>query len=174
MAASQILRENIASLIMLGDEKIIKDKALNLNVNVDAAIIINPVTSDKKDIYAEKLYELRQHKGMTLEEAKRLITDNIYFGIMMVKLDEADGLVTGAIHTTGELLKPALQIIKTAPNVKLVSSSIIMIIPGSEFGDNGLLLFSDCAMNQNPNATELASIAMETANRVNLCNMILK
>ncbi len=172
MAASQILKDNIATLIMLGDENTIKEKALRLNANIGAATIINPLTSDKKDMYANKLYELRQHKGMTLEEAKKLVTDNIYFGIMMVKLDEADGLVAGAIHTTSELLKPALQIIKTTPNVNLVSSFFIMMISDSEFGDDGLLLFSDCAMNENPTAQELASIAIETAkSAVNLCDM---
>ncbi|MFA5408693.1 MAG: phosphate acetyltransferase [Bacilli bacterium] len=163
IAASKILSSNLASLIMIGDEKVIKDKALELKADISKATIINHLTSDKRELYAEKLYELRKHKGITIEEAQKLVLDNVYFATMMVKLGDADGMVSGAIHTTGDLLRPALQIIRTAPDVSLVSSFFIMRVPNCQYGDNGLFLFADCGLNQNPTASELAMIAVQTA-----------
>lgn len=172
IAASKVLEEGIASLIMIGDESTIKETASKLNVNVDRATFVNPKTSNKREYYAQKLYELRKHKGLTLEDANKLVLDNVYFGTMMVKLDEADGMVSGAIHTTGDLLRPALQIIKTAPNVSLVSSFFIMIVPNCEYGDKGLLLFADCALNEYPDANQLSAIAIQTAkNAMHLCDI---
>lgn len=172
VASARILSENIASLILIGDENIIKSKALGLNVDLSEAVIINPKTFDKKEFYAEQLYNIRKHKGMTIEAAKELILDNVYFATMMVKLDEADGMVSGAVHTTSETIRPGLQIIKTAPNASLVSSFFIMMIPNCEYGDDGLFLFADCGINQDPTAEQLAAIAVQTAKTAqHLCNM---
>jgi phosphate acetyltransferase len=171
-AASVVLEDDTASIILLGDSASIKSKASMLNVNIDRATIIDPSKYDKKEFYAENLYELRKHKGLTLDDAKKLLEDNVYFGAMMLKMGDADGMVSGAIHTTADLLRPALQIIKTAPNAKLVSSFFIMMVPNCEYGDNGLLLFADCGLNTNPNAEELADIAIQTSETAkNLCSM---
>lgn len=172
VAAAKVLKEGLASLIIIGNEAAIKEHAMSLGVDITGALIIDPALSDKKEFYAEKLYELRKNKGMTMEQAAEFVKDNVHFGIMMVKLGEADGLVSGAIHTTGDLLKPAFQIIKAAPGVPIVSSFFLMMVPNCEYGDNGLLLFADCGVNPNPTAEELATIAMQTANTAkHLCGM---
>lgn len=172
MAASRVLEEDLASLILIGNEDVIKSKALIIGANVDEATIINPMISNKREEYATKLYELRKHKGMTIEDASRRIFDNVYFGTMMVKMGEADGMVSGAIHTSGELLRPALQIIRTHPDASIVSSFFIMMVPNCEYGDDGLFLFADCGLNTDPNAEQLADIAIQTADTaVALCNM---
>jgi phosphate acetyltransferase len=171
-AVSVVLADDTANIIMIGNSDIIKNKAATFNVNIDKAVIINPNTSDKKEFYAQNLYELRKHKGITIEDARKLVEDNIYFAVMIVKMGEADGIVSGAIHTTADLLRPALQIIKTAPNTKIVSSFFIMMVPNCEYGDNGLFLFADCGLNTNPNADELADIAIQTSETAtNLCQM---
>jgi len=162
-AVSNILSDDLANIILIGNEKKIKEKALQFNVNVDKATIIDPSTSDKRERYATKLYELRKHKGMTVEKAEQLIMDPIYFGLMIVKMDEADGLVSGAVHTTAELLRPALQIIKAAPSSSIVSSFFIMMVPDCNYGNNGLLIFADCGLVTRPSADELANIAIQTA-----------
>jgi phosphate acetyltransferase len=170
VASAKVLKEEVASLILIGDENIIKDKASKLGINIDKAKIINPKTSDKRDEYIQKLYELRKHKGMTLEEASKLILDNVYFGTMLVKTGEADGMVSGAIHTSSELLRPALQIIKTSPTASLVSSFFIIVAQNCEYGET--FLFADCGLNINPTAEELADIAIQTATTaINLCDM---
>lgn len=172
VAVAEVLKFSLALPILIGNEQVIKSKALELGVNIAGAMIIDPTVSEKNDIYANALFELRKSKGLTLDEAKKLICDNVYFGTMMVKLGEADGLVSGAIHTTANTIKPGLQIIKAAPGTKIVSSFFIMIVPNHNFGDNGVLLFADCGLNQNPNAEELASIAIDTAKTAEtLCEM---
>ena len=113
--------------------------------------------------YAAALYELRKAKGITEEAAAKLAADPMYYGMMMVKLGEADGLVSGAVHSTGDMLRPALQLIKTAPGMKLVSSSFLMECPNRDFGEDGLLVYADCVVNPCPNAEELGNIAVATA-----------
>ncbi|MDD2202847.1 MAG: phosphate acetyltransferase [Bacilli bacterium] len=162
-AAAIILKNNLASIILIGDEEIIRDKALKLDVNIDKSTIINPLISDKRNFYAEKLYELRKAKGMTIEIAKKLVLNNIYFGVMMLKLGDADGLVAGAVNSTSDLLRAGLQIIKTAPGTSLVSSYFLMIVPNCKYGSEGVFLFADCGLIINPNASELALISLQTA-----------
>ena len=170
--ASEVIKNNsLADVILIGDLSVIKAKASELGVDLEGIEIIDPKTSEKTDVYATEFYELRKNKGMTLEKALETMQDCLYFGTMMVKMGEGDGLVSGAIHTTGDLLRPGMQIIKTAPGIKVVSSFFIMEVPSSEYGEEGLLLFADCAVNPNPNAEELASIAISTAENAKcLCN----
>ena len=128
-------------------------------LDISKAIIVNPLNSEKTSEYAEKLYELRKAKGMTLEQAQELVKDEVYFGMMMVKEQEADGLVSGAIHSTSDTLRPALQILKTAPGTKLVSAFFLMVVPNCEYGEEGVFVFGDCGLNENPTAEQLAEIA---------------
>lgn len=163
-AAEIIKKEGLAEVILIGSESAINKTAVEEGVILDGIKIIDPRTSDKLDYYAEKFYELRKNKGVTSEQAKQIVQDEIYFATMMVKLKDADGMVSGAIHATGDLLRPGMQIIKTAPGISIVSSIFVMETPNPEYGDNGLFIFGDCAVNPNPNAKELASIAIASAN----------
>ena len=162
-AVEIINKEGFAKVVLIGKPNDVKKLALDNSVDIGDTVIINPEESEKKDEYANKLYELRKEKGMSQEEAKSLILSPIYYGMMMLKLNEADGLVSGACHSTADTLRPALQIIKTKPGTKLVSSFCVLDVPNCEFGENGLLFFSDCGLNQNPNSEELAEIAISTA-----------
>ena len=158
-AASIALKEEYANIILIGDEEKINKLAKDNGFDISKAKIVNPKTSKRTEEYAEKLFELRQAKGMTKEEADRLVQDEVHFGMMMVKMDEADGLVSGAIHSTSDTLRPALQILKTAPGTKLVSAFFVMCVPNCEYGENGVFVFGDCGLNQNPTPEELAEIA---------------
>lgn len=157
-AAQEALAQGIANIIILGDADEIAAKGYNL----EGATIIDPATSDKQEEFAELLYELRKAKGMTLEEAKELVKDPIHFAVLMVKSGLCDGLVGGACHATIKILSPSLKIIKTAPGEPMVSSFFIMDVPGSEFGENGLFLFADCALEIQPTSEKLAHIANQT------------
>lgn len=157
-AAQEALAQGIANIIILGDADEIAAKGYNL----EGATIIDPATSDKQEEFANLLYELRKEKGMTPEEAKELVKDPIHFAVLMVKSGLCDGLVGGACHTTIKILSPSLKIIKTAPGEPMVSSFFIMDVPGSEFGENGLFLFADCALEIQPTSEKLAHIANQT------------
>lgn len=157
-AAQEAIAQGIANIIILGAADEIAAKGYNL----EAATIIDPATSDKQEEFAELLYELRKAKGMTPEEAKELVKDPIHFAVLMVKSGLCDGLVGGACHATIKILSPSLKIIKTAPGEPMVSSFFIMDVPGSEFGENGLFLFADCALEIQPTSEKLAHIANQT------------
>ena len=162
-AAAMARDEGLAVPILLGDSAAIRKAAEGLNVCVDGIEIVDPTANPKLSDYAEALYELRKAKGLSREDAERLATDAMYCGVLMVKLGDADGLVSGAVHTTGDMLRPALQIIKTKPGIRVVSSSFLMNTPNPALGDNGLLVYADCVVVPNPTAEELAAIAVSAA-----------
>ena len=165
-AASKVIKEGFAKVILLGDEEKIKEDSKKYEINLDGVDIINPLTSEKKEEYKQKLYELRKNKGMTLEQAEELLKEPIYFGMMMLKDEnsKADGLVSGAAHSTANTLRPALQILKTKSGTKLVSAFFVMCVPDCEFGEKGTFIFGDSGLNQNPTAEELSEIAISSAN----------
>ena len=160
-AASMIVEQGLAKLTLLGNPEKIKEVAAG--ASLEGIEIIDPATSEKCAEYAATLYELRKAKGMTEEKAAATVKDPMYYGIMMVKAGEADGLVSGAIHSTGDMLRPALQIIKSKPGIKTVSSCFLMESPNKEYGDDGIMIFADCAVNIDPDAEALANIALGAA-----------
>ena len=163
-AAALIKKEGFAKIILIGDEEKIKEISSLNNLDIDGIEVINPKTSDKTENLINEFYELRKAKGMSLEEAKNIISTNyLYFGDMLVKLGYADGLVAGAINSSANVLRAALQTIKTAPDSKIVSSFFIMDVPNCEYGSNGIFLYSDCGMIQNPTSEELAEIAYSSS-----------
>ena len=159
-AAAQILKEGTADLILVGNAETIKKDAAALNADIEGVKIVDPETDPKFEHYAGTLFKLREKKGMTLEKATATLkSDLITYGVMMVKEGDADGLVAGACHATADTLRPALQILKTAPGTELVSGFFIMDVPNCEYGANGTFLFADCGLNQDPTSEELAAIA---------------
>lgn len=162
-AAEIIHNEKIADVILVGSRNEIEENAKKFGVNIEGITIEDPQTSERTKAYANELYELRKKKGVTQTMAENIILDPMYYATMMVKNDDAHGMVSGAVHTTGDLLRPGLQIIKTAPGISVVSSFFIMILKDKTYGENGQMLFADCAVNPNPNADELAAIAIATA-----------
>lgn len=161
-AAAMIQEQGIANIILIGNKDEIKKLAGNLDIS--KAQIVDPADFDKFDEYVNTLYELRKAKGMTIEQARKLLSENVlYFGIMMVKMGAADGMVAGAINSTGNTLRPALQILKTAPGAKLVSAFFIMVVPNCEYGENGVFVYGDSGLVENPNAEELSEIAIASS-----------
>lgn len=161
-AAIEIEKEEIANIVLVGRESDINQTAAELDIsNIN---IIDPYNSDVTEELVVKLYELRKEKGMTLEEARKiLLEDYMYYACMLVKTGRADGVVSGACHSTSNTLRPALQIIKTKPGVKLVSSFFLMVVPNCEYGENGAFVFADCGLEQNPDSEKLAAIAASSA-----------
>ena len=162
-AAKIIKDEGLAKPVLLGNKEAVLNQAKETGTDITGIEIIDPLTSDKAKEYAGQLYELRKAKGITEEDAAKLVQDVMYYGIMMVKTGDADGLVSGAVHTTGDMLRPALQIIKTKPGIKVVSSSFLMDCPNKNLGHNGLLVYADCVVMPNPTADELAEIGISAA-----------
>lgn len=171
-ASEKIIKNGISNLVMVGNIDTIKAKAAKLGVDLTGVELEDPEISPKLEKYSNEFYELRKKKGMTPEKADKIVRDPLYFATMMVKMGDADGLVSGSIHTTGDLLRPGLQIVKTAPGTSVVSSIFMMEVPNCTYGDNGMLLFADCAVNPNPSTEQLAAIAVSTAKTAKeLCGM---
>ena len=162
-ATHKIYKEEICNIVLVGNKEEILKKAEENNLDISKAKIIEPAKYEKYSEYANAFYELRKHKGMTIEEANKILLDPVYFATMMVKLGDADGLVSGAIHSTADTLRPSLQILKTAPNTKLVSTFSLVVVPNCEYGENGVFAFADCGLNPKPNSDELSEIAISTA-----------
>lgn len=161
-AVETVLKEDIANVVVLGTPEEVEANSKGLDVS--GATIINPNTSDKLDEYVDALVELRKNKGMTPEEARRLLTtDYMFYACMMLKSGAADGIVSGACHSTANTLRPALQIVKTKPGSKIASAFFVIDVPNCEYGENGTFVFGDCGLNQNPNPEELAVIAVSSA-----------
>jgi phosphate acetyltransferase len=163
-AAAAILSEKIANVILLGNPDKINADAASYGVHVNGAKIVDPENCDRFDEYADMFYELRKKKGMTPEKARETLhSDKTTFGVMMLKENEADGLVSGACHSTANTLRPALQILRTKPGCKMVSGFFIMDVPNCEYGDHGTFIFADAGLNQDPTSEELAAIADASA-----------
>lgn len=160
-ACAKVLEKGFANIVLIGDPEQIKTVAPQWDIS--GARIVNPATSEKYEAYANALFEMRKAKGMTLEQAQKTMLDPLYYGVMMVKMNEADGMVAGAINSTANTYRPALQILKTKPGTKLVSSFMIMAVPDCQFGTEGTFLFSDCGLMENPTADELSEIAISSA-----------
>ncbi len=160
-AAEQVLKEDIADVILIGN----KNEILKVGQGLDLSnvCIIDPLAYEEIEDFISTLVELRKHKGMTVEKAKELLKNPLYFGVMMVKKGKADGMVAGAVNSTADVLRPSLQILKTAPGTKLVSAFFLMVVPECEYGADGTFIFSDAGLVPNPNAEELAAIAINSA-----------
>ncbi len=163
-ASAKIIASGVAKVSLVGALDEMKRVAKETNTDLTGVNLIDPATSEKTAAYANLLFELRKSKGMTTEEATKLVTENtLYFGAVMVKSGDADGMVAGAINSTGNVLRPALQIIKTAPGISVVSSCFVMEVTNKDYGDDGVMIFGDCAVIPNPTADEMAAIAIASA-----------
>lgn len=159
-AAKAIIGEGIADLIVLADPS---DPSLTELAGLGVQII-DPCDSELTDILGDELYQIRKSRGLSVEQAHELVKDELYFGVMLVKTGRADGMVAGAVHSTGDVLRPSLQILKTAPGAALVSSFFVMVVPDCEYGDQGTFIFADCGLNVQTDAESLANIAISSAN----------
>ena len=163
-AADLLIADGVADIILIGNPLEIESLAVEYGLkNIQKATIVDPLNHEKKSVYTHLLFELRKHKGLTLEQAEKLVEDPLYLGCLMIKNGDADGEVAGAKNTTSNVLRPALQIIKTAPGISVVSGAFLMFTTEKEYGKDGILIFADCAVMPNPNAKELAEIAVATA-----------
>ena len=160
-ACARIMQQGIADIVLIGDRE--KIQAVSPQWDISGARVVDPATSPNYENYVQSFYEMRKAKGMTLENARDTMLNPLFYGVMMVRQQEADGMVAGAINSTANTLRPALQILRTAPGTKLVSSFMIMVVPHCEFGANGTFLFADCGLSENPNAEELSEIAIASA-----------
>ncbi len=159
--AAIVKKEGYAKNILLGNPEKINSIAAAEGLDIEGIEIIDPAQGN--EAYAEKFAELRKKKGVTIEQARETVKDPLYYGNMMVKMGEADGMVAGAINSSANVIRPALQILKTAPGTKLVSAFFIMVVPNCEYGNNGTFIFADCGLNQDPNADEVSEIALSSA-----------
>ena len=164
LEAAQIIKEEgYAKVILIGNEEEVRKLANEKKIELGKTEIIYPSKSEETERYAKELYELRKAKGMTEKQANQLVLEPVYYGMMMVKLDEADGLVSGAAHSTSDTLRPALQILKTAPGTKLVSAFFVMVVPDCKYGENGTFIFADSGLNEEPDSEKLSEIAISSS-----------
>ncbi len=159
------MADGLAEIYLIGNpgEILTLAKQNKLSEIADKAKLIDPINHPNKEVYTSLLYELRKNKGMTPEQAARLVEDPLYLACLMIKNGDADGEIAGARNATGDVLRPALQIVKTLPGISVVSGAFLMFVPDKKYGVDGLLIFADCAVMPNPNARELAQIAVSTA-----------
>ncbi|MFI3268479.1 MAG: phosphate acyltransferase, partial [Rikenellaceae bacterium] len=161
-AASQCIEEGLADIILIGNKEKIMESAADFGLkNIVDATIVDPENNPNKDKYVDLMLQIRGAKGLTKEQAEQLVLNPLYLSVIMIKAGDADGEVAGANNATGDVLRPAFQYVKTKPGVSVVSGAFIMFVP-SHFGDNGIMVFADCAVHPNPTASELAEIAVET------------
>ena len=162
-ATEILLRERLAKIILLGDPQVINEISQRENISISGAEIINPRTNSRREHYANLMVEIRKSKGLTLQEALESLNDPLVFGPLMIKAGDADGEIAGAINSTGDVLRPALQYVKTLPGVSVVSGVFFMLFKNKSIGDNGILVFADCAVMPDPDERQLAEIAVTTA-----------
>ncbi|MCX8052748.1 MAG: phosphate acetyltransferase [Armatimonadetes bacterium] len=163
VAAQRIVEQGLAEVILVNSRERIAAAAAESSADISRCRIEDPAVSPKREEYARQFFELRKHKGITLDQAREMILDPLYFGCMMVYSGEADGQVSGATHSTADTVRPALQILKTAPDCKLVSSFFVMIVPDCPYGENGVFVYADCGLVINPDPDQLAEIAIQSA-----------